>query len=84
MGLPSRFLEKKFVKYGKGDDITLFDGTRFSLQIASYAKWMSVGICKETVAAFIVAVKIFGTYLGPHNWAVGPIRNTYPAPIIVL
>jgi hypothetical protein len=27
MGLPSRFLEKKFVKDEKGDDITPFDGT---------------------------------------------------------
>jgi hypothetical protein len=27
MGLPSRFFEKKFVKDGKGDDITPFDGT---------------------------------------------------------
>jgi hypothetical protein len=26
-GLPSRFLEKKFVKDEKGDDITPFDGT---------------------------------------------------------
>jgi hypothetical protein len=27
MGLPSCFLEKKFVKHEKGDDITPFDGT---------------------------------------------------------
>jgi hypothetical protein len=27
MGLPSRFLEKKFVKDEKGDDITRFDDT---------------------------------------------------------
>jgi hypothetical protein len=27
MGLPSRFLEEKFVKDEKGDDITPFDGT---------------------------------------------------------
>jgi hypothetical protein len=28
MGLPSRFLEKKFVKDEKGDDITPFDGNK--------------------------------------------------------
>jgi hypothetical protein len=27
MGLPSRFLEKNFVKHEKGDDITPFDGS---------------------------------------------------------
>jgi hypothetical protein len=27
MGLPSCFLEKKFVKHEKGDDITPFDGS---------------------------------------------------------
>jgi hypothetical protein len=31
MGLPSCFLEKKFVKDEKGDDITPFDGTLSNL-----------------------------------------------------
>jgi hypothetical protein len=31
MGLPSCFLEKKFVKDKKGDDITPFDGTVLAL-----------------------------------------------------
>jgi hypothetical protein len=31
MGLPSRFLEKKFVKDEKGDDIAPFDGIRYQV-----------------------------------------------------
>jgi hypothetical protein len=33
MGLPSCFLEKKFGKHEKGDDITPFDGTVSKLKL---------------------------------------------------
>ncbi len=33
MGLPSCFMEKKFVEGKKGDDITPFDGIHFAIQL---------------------------------------------------
>ncbi len=43
MGLPSRFLEKKFVKDEKGDDITPFDGNKLK---KLWQKLFFVGVLK--------------------------------------
>jgi hypothetical protein len=45
MGLPSCFLEKKFGKHEKGDDITPFDGKQLTLMVlisSSNCLWLEL------------------------------------------